>query len=118
MGETTRLEDLFDIFDDNEYETYYPTQKVGECESEYVVVKHEGSSEHSFASTDVDLYSILCYVPKSRYGDLEKLVQRVKKTMKKIYPLFIPYGTQTPSYYDDSIKAHMISIVYKNYKKI
>jgi hypothetical protein len=81
-------------------------------------VKNDGSSRHSSFSTDVDLYAILCYVPKNRYSSLEPLVQKVKMSMKELEPMILPYGSQTPSYYDDSLKAHMISIEYKNYKKL
>ena len=60
----------------------------------------------------------MCYVPKTQYSKLEPLVQRVKKAMKGLEPLIVPYGSQTPSYYDDGLKAHMISIEYVNYKKM
>lgn len=84
----------------------------------YVVIKNDGSSKHSSFSTDVDLYSVMCYVPKQSYSILEPFVQRVKKAMKELEPMILPYGSQTPSYYDESVKAHMVSIEYKNYKKI
>ena len=67
---------------------------------------------------DDDLYAVMCYVPKQAYSTLEPLVQKVKKAMKELEPMIMPYGSQTPSYYDDSYKAHMISIEYKNHKKI
>lgn len=114
----TVLEDIYDTLKENGFETYYPSQKVGECKSEYVVIKKEGSSQHGTFKTDDDQYSILCYVPQTRYGDLERLLLKVKSTMKKIYPRVIPLGSQSPSYYDELIKAHMITIYYKNYKKM
>lgn len=52
-----------------------------------------------------------------RYRKGGGVVQEVKKAMKALEPMILPYGSQTPSYYDDSVKAHMISIEYKNYKK-
>ena len=100
------------------FDVYSPGIKVGECTSAYLVVKNDGSSKHINFSTDVDLYAIMCYVPKDKYSTLELLVQKVKKSMKELEPMIKPYGSQTPSYYDDSIKAHMISIEYKNYKKL
>ena len=42
----------------------------------------------------------------------------MKAAMKGLEPMIVPYGNQTPSYYDDSVKAHMVSIEYKNYKKM
>lgn len=100
------------------FDVYSPGTKIGECTSAYLVVKNDGSSKHINFSTDVDLYAIMCYVPKDKYSTLELLVQKVKKSMKELEPMIKPYGSQTPSYYDDSIKAHMISIEYKNYKKL
>ena len=43
---------------------------------------------------------------------------KVKRIMKELEPMIVPYGMQTPSYYDDGYKAHMISIEYANYKKM
>lgn len=114
----SRWQDIFLHLKKQGFDVYPPGIKVGECTKEYLVLKNDGSSKHASFSTDVDLYSILCYVPKDKYSSLEPLVQRVKKSMKGLEPMILPYGSQTPSYYDDSVKAHMISIVYKNYKKI
>ena len=101
----------------NSFDVYSPGTKVGECTSKYIVVKNDGSSQHASFSSDVDMYAVMCYVPKDAYSTLEPFVQEVKKAMKALEPMILPYGNQTPSYYDDSVKAHMISIEYKNYKK-
>lgn len=100
------------------FDVYPPGIKVGDCTKEYVVVKNDGSTRHTGISTDDDFYAVMCYVPKQSYSRLERLVQEVKVAMKKMEPMILPYGSQTPSYYDDSVKAHMISIEYKNYKKM
>lgn len=100
------------------FDVYSPGIKVGECTKEYIVVKNDGSLQHVSFSTDVDLYAVMCYVPKNKYSSLEPLIQNVKRCMKELEPLILPYGNQTPSYYDDGVKAHMISIEYKNYKKM
>lgn len=114
----SRWQDIFSHLKNQGYDVYSPGVKVGECTSEYLVVKNDGSSRHSSFSTDIDLYAVLCYVPKDRYSSLEVLVQNVKNSMKGLEPMILPYGSQTPSYYDDSLKAHMVSIEYKNYKKL
>ena len=114
----SRWQDIFLNLKKQGFDVYSPGIKTGECVSEYVVVKNDGSSKHTSFSTDVDLYAIMCYVPKNKYSSLEPLVQRVKNAMKLLEPMIKPYGTQTPSYYDDSYKAHMVSIEYKNYKKL
>lgn len=114
----SRWQDIYLHLKSKGFDVYSPGMKAGECISEYLVVKNDGSSKHASFSTDVDLYSVLCYVPKEKYSSLEPWVQRVKKSMKELEPMILPYGSQTPSYYDDSLKAHMISIEYKNYKKL
>lgn len=100
------------------FDVYSPGMKVGECVSPYIVVKNDGSTRHASFSTDVDFYAIMCYVPRTAYSTLEPLVQSVKKSMKGLEPVLRPYGMQSVSYYDDEFKAHMVSIEYKNYKKI
>lgn len=114
----SRWQDIFVHLKKAGFDVYSPGIKSGECTSEYLVVKNDGSSKHISFSTDIDLYAVMCYVPKEKYSTLEPLVQRVKNSMKGLEPMIKPYGSQTPSYYDDSIKAHMISIEYKNYKKL
>lgn len=114
----SRWQDIFLHLKKAGFDVYSPGVKVGECTNEYIVVKNDGSSKYTSFSTDVDMYAVMCYVPKSKYSQLEPLVQRVKEKMKELEPMIFPYGTQTPSYYDDSYKAHMISIEYKNYKKL
>ena len=114
----SRWQDIFLHLKNAGFDVYSPGVKVGECESEYLVIKNDGSSKHVSFSTDVDLYAVMCYVPKQKYSVLEPFVQKVKKSMKELEPMIKPYGSQTPSYYDDSVKAHMVSIEYKNYKKL
>ena len=114
----SRWQDIFTHLKNAGLDVYSPGMKTGECTSPYLVVKNDGSSKHIAFSTDVDLYAVLCYVPKEKYSSLEPLVQKVKELMKGLEPMIKPYGSQTPSYYDDSLKAHMISIEYKNYKKL
>ena len=114
----SRWQDIFLHIKRAGVEVYPPGTKTGECLKEYVVVKNNGSSKHPSFSTDTDLYSVMCYVPKEKYSSLEPFVQKVKKMMKGLEPMIKPYGSQTPSYYDDSVKAHMVSIEYRNYKKL
>lgn len=114
----SRWQDIFLHLKEAGFDVYSPGMKTGECVEEYIVVKNDGSTKHPSFSTDNDLYAVMCYVPKENYSRLEPMVQEVKKAMKGLEPMILPYGSQTPSYYDDSYKAHMISIEYKNYKKI
>lgn len=114
----SRWQDIFMHLESDGFEIYPPGIKIGDCISEYLVLVDDGSSRHVGISTDDDLYSVLCYVPKNQYSKLEPLVQRVKYSMLKLQPMILPNGMQTPSFYDDSFKAHMKSIQYKNHKFI
>ena len=114
----SRWQDIFLHLKKEGFDVYSPGTKTGQCLKEYIVIKNNGSNKLPNFSTDSDLYTIMCYVPKNAYSSLEPFIQRVKKSMKGLEPMILPQGNQTPSYYDDGFKAHMVSIGYKNYKKI
>ena len=114
----SRWQDLYLHLKNKGYDVYAPAQKVGECTEPYLVVKNDGSYQHVNFSTDRDMYAIYCYVPRFRYSELEPLVQRVKRDMRELYPMFQVYGQQLASFYDDEVKAHYIAIEYENYKKV
>lgn len=114
----SRWQDIFKHLKSAGFDVYSPGTKIGECTSQYIVLKNNGSTQHESFSTDIDLYSVMCYVPRDGYSELEPMVQRVKEAMKGLKPMILPYGSQTPSFYDDTYKAHMVSIEYKNYKKL
>lgn len=113
----SRWEDIFNQLKESGLDVYSPGIKTGDCTAPYVVVAIGSSVEHTSFSTDIDLYSVMCYVPKQAYSKLEPLVRETEKVMKVLEPMILPYGQKTPSYYDDTYKAHMVSITYKNYKK-
>jgi hypothetical protein len=114
----SRWQDIFSHLKNHDFDVYSPGVKVKNCTSPYIVVSHNGASRKPGISTMVDTYSVMVYVPKQNYSQLEVMVQRVKAVMKKLEPMILPYGYQTPSYYDDGFKAHMVSVEYKNYKKM
>lgn len=113
----SRWQDIFNFLKQKGYDVYSPEMKIGECKKPYIVVKNNGSSKIIGYSTDDDYYSVMCYVPMNCYSKLEPYVSNVKKDMKELYPMIIDRGSQTPSFYDDTVKAHMISIEYTNHKK-
>lgn len=113
----SRWEDIFMQLKNSGFEVYSPGMKTGDCTAPYVVVAMGSSVEHTSFSTNIDLYSVMCYVPKQAYSKLEPLVHSVEESIKELAPMILPYGQRQPSYYDDTVKAHMVSIMYKNYKK-
>lgn len=118
MAEQTRFMDVYKHLSDNGIEVYSPAQKSGECTSPYVVVKDGGTTKFNNFSSTQTVYDVMCYVPKNKFTELEKFVATVKTIMKKLEPMIMPMYFETASFYDDSVKAHMISVQYRNMKKI
>lgn len=115
--ENSRLRDLYVFLDSKGYEVYFPVQHEGDCISKYLVIKYNGTSGSMSFSSREDLYSILCYVPSNQYSHIESFVQAVRKDMKELEPLFLPYNDQQlPTYFDDANKGYYVEIDYKNYK--
>lgn len=94
-----------------------PTKKEGECLVPYTVVKPDGTSQFKSFSSTVTYYSLMCYAPRDKFSLLEPYVDEVKLAMKSLEPMVKPTGIETPAFYDDTYKAHMISIQYRNYKR-
>lgn len=114
----TIWEDIFKHLKSKGFDVNSPGVKVGECKSNYIVLMFSGASQHSLASTNVELYDILLYVPEMNYSALEGFRLDVMKAMKELEPKLLPYGIITPSFHDQEIKAHTVTITYKNYKKM
>lgn len=96
-------------------DVYPPATKQGECKSEYVVIKEDGSNQIGTFSSESHYYTILCYVPKERYTQLSRFKQEIKAIVATdLYPMLMPTGQETPDFYDDTVKAHMVSITYRN----
>lgn len=114
----SRIQDIYLHLQTNGFEVYFPAQKMGECLSPYVVVKDATTSQYLNYSSTITYYDLMCYVPKNHFSTLEPFLRSVKQAMKALDPMIKPTYNQTQSYYDDSIKGYMVSIQYKNYKKI
>lgn len=111
----TIWERIADVLLEHKYNVYPPAIKKGECTEEYIVIKQDGSSRSLAFSSETDYYTLLLYVPREQYTRLEKFKQEVKGVMATdLYPLLMPTGLTTPDFYDDTYKAHMTSIQYRN----
>jgi hypothetical protein len=114
---STRWQDITEHLTASGFDVPSPGTAEGVCKATYIVVKHNGTTPLNRFSTNIDFYDVLVYVPQQNYSDLEGTIQRVKAAMKELEPMVLPTGNQTPSFYEAAIKAHMISVEYKNYKK-
>lgn len=112
------LEKVYDHIKESGYEVYYPGQKKGECLKEYVVLKMDGGNNLAGISSERPVYTVMCYVPENRYNRLHRFVLELKDVMRGVYPMLMYAGNETPSYFDSSIKGHMISFQYQGIRKI
>lgn len=113
----SRWGDIFTHLKNKGFNVYSPDQHKGECIEPYVVVKDAGLSGLVAVSSSQKLYDLMCYVPLNKYSDLEPYVDSVETAMDELYPVFRPVHYRTPSFLDDTVKAHMISTQYVNYRK-
>lgn len=113
----TRWEDIYIKLQEHDIDVYSPGTKTGECTSPYVVVKAAGRVGSTEISSSQDLYDLMCYVPKNQYSTLEAFVDNVETIMDELFPMVRPLHFRTASFYDDSVKGHMISTQYVNWKK-
>lgn len=114
----SRWADIYNLLKKKGFDVYSPAQHEGECSSKYVVIKLGTLSEaYDFSSVQY-LYDLMLYVPHHEYSTLENFVEEVKDAMKELEPMIMPVHFQTGSFYDDTVKAHMVSIQYYNYRRI
>lgn len=96
-------------------DVYPPSTKVGECTKEYVVVKADGAAQIGSFSSQSVYYTFMLYVPRNAYNQLERFKRIVKDIVSvDLSPMLMPTGQETPDFYDDTVKAHMVSITYRN----
>lgn len=103
------------LLKNNEIDAYPPATKKGECTKEYVVVKNAGASQLGNYSTEVHYIDVLCYVPQNKYTYLETFKNHVKEIIhNNLYPRLMETGSETSDYYDEDVKAHMVSFMLRN----
>lgn len=111
----TQFQRIFNALKEEGIEVYPPATKKGECLNPYTVIKYDGSAPILDFSSEYQYYTFMFYVPKDRYTELEGYRDRVKAVIdKKLYPMLMPTASDTPDFYDDSIKGHMSSSIYRN----
>lgn len=116
----TRWQDIYSHLKNKGFDVYAPAQHTGVCKKKYVVVKSSEQLKLDDYSITRFFYTILCYVPKDEYSILELFVESVKKALDELQDrIKIEFtGSQAQSYYDETVKAHMVSFQYIVYKHI
>ncbi|WFD12012.1 hypothetical protein [Tepidibacter hydrothermalis] len=112
------IEKVFDLLESKGLDVYFPGQKEGLCESEYIVVKDGGQNHlagtNKLGYATIDLY---IYTPLAKYTRLSSLSKEVKESMKE-HSYLKPSGNESPSMIDDKRKAHVKKIEYVTTKKL
>lgn len=114
MSDSTRLIDIYRHLKGKGIEVYFPTQKIGECTSPYVVVRDAGTNPYMGFSTTLTTYGVMCYVPKNQYSQLRVYTDQVKEAMWELKPMIMPLNIETPPFFDETVKAHMTEVQYRN----
>lgn len=114
----TVIKQIVDNLVKNGFETYFPTQHKGDCLTEYIVVEYAGAVSVETVSSVADTYQLLCYVQENRYSRIMDFSEEVRKAMRDIFPLVRETGNQSTTYFDETIKGHLIVLEYVNYRKI
>lgn len=115
------LKTIKSVLIENGIDAYFPSQHKGECIAPYTVIKSSGTLNLLSArtvSSERPIYEFLLYVPKNNYSYLEEYKIQVRTILKKLFPLIQYAGMETPSFYDDEVKGHMISFQYYGVRKI
>lgn len=107
-----------ETLEENGFDTYPPGLKVGECKKPYIVLKQSGGNQLSNYSSETIYYDFMLYVPKNKYSYLDDFEKSVKIVLdSKLYPMIMPTGSTDPDFYDDEVKAHMRSFMYRNTRR-
>lgn len=107
--------DIYNYLKLKGFDVYSPEVKMGECTKPYIVVKNNGLVQIAGTSSNDWLYQLLVYVPQKRYSELEPYAKNVMFAMRDLEPLIMPERNISPSSYDDTVKAHFITLDYKNH---
>lgn len=93
------------------FDVYPPSTKIGECKNDYIVLKGDVTAPALNFSSEYHYYLIICY--SKTYSDVLRLVDNIKHAMNEYSPNMMPTGIENPPYWDDEVKAHMVSIQYR-----
>lgn len=115
-----RWRDIYMHLQSKGVDVYSPAQHVGECKSKYVVLKDAGLTKMASFSTTMQMYEVLCYVPAGQFSQVESYKETIKSYMAELKRNFMIRETyvETPSFFDEDINGHMVSVQYVVYKQI
>lgn len=112
----SRFDDICKFLQSQGYSVYAPGAKKGYCDKPYIVVKPTEGVKVLSISTFKRYYEIMCYA--KTISQVEELKERLRDSMKALFPMLNPTFNETRPYFDDGVKGWMTSLEYINYRKI
>lgn len=113
----SQYEHIFNVLK-KKYDVYSPAQHKGQCLSPYLVLKHNGVTPYENYTSERYLWDILIYIPFDAYSTLEDFAKDVRKTiLSELYPMLRIVNVMSVPFYDDTIKAYMVSIQCESFTK-
>lgn len=113
----SRWEDIISYLKDVGFDAYAPGRHKGDCLSPYIVVKMGPTSPYQNFSTNLHVYELLVYIPRDQISASEEILNNIETQMKALEPMIMPQHTRSSPYYDEGVKAWMVSLGYRNYTK-
>lgn len=108
---------VFDYLYSCGVEVYFIGQKKGDCLSNYVVIKDNGTIPTIGNKLGTQIIDICCYVPINQFTETEKYKTKIKELLKSFKSLRST-GIETPAIADDEFKAYSSSIEYITQKTL
>lgn len=112
----SRWQEIIACLKSHGIEAYSPGVETGDVRKKFVVVSYYGASALSSFSSETVTYDVEVFVPQKRYSELEPFIAEVKAAMEDLRPMLKLSGYESPSYYDDSIHGHVVTLEYSMYR--
>lgn len=117
MGNKSVWEIIYDYLNSKNLNVYPPAAHSGECKERYCVLKSNGGNQFGTFSTQIEYYTLICYVPQNKYHELKSYMMECEKALNELSPMIMPTGQSSPDFFDDMINAHTNSLTYRNYRR-
>lgn len=116
----SRLEDIYLYLKSQGVNAYLPAHHTGECLTRYTVVRPSLGAKVEGYSTFYQSYQLLMYVPREEGSQIEVYVEQVRDAMRPLQRQLMLRETyfRAMPYYEDSVKAYMVDLEYRLYRKI
>lgn len=109
---------IYDHLKSKGVEVHYVGQPLGECKSNYVILKDDSTSgQNGSRKVGTQLVDIIFYLPQNRFTQSISFKKEIKNYLKELN--FLKYtGMETGVVTDDDKKALTFSVFYEIHKEL